>query len=95
MSIQWGRVFLAAFVMELVLFAIAVPLFLAGVGGVLIYVMSPAAFVATFAVTVWLGRKFASRLVLHGALIGLVGTLLSDRPPVRKGSAPNLRIEFI
>ncbi len=30
MSIQWGRVLLAAFLMELVLFAIAIPLFLSG-----------------------------------------------------------------
>jgi hypothetical protein len=76
MSIQWGRVFLAAFLMELVLFVIAVPLFLGGVGRVLIYVMPPAAFFATFAVTVWLGRKIASKLVLHGVLIGVAGTLM-------------------
>jgi hypothetical protein len=76
MSIQWGRVVLAAFVMELVLFGIAVPLFLSGLGGGLNYVMPLAAFFATFAVTVWLGRKIASRLVLHGVLIGVVGTLM-------------------
>jgi len=76
MSVQWGRVLLAAFLMELVLFVIAVPLFLGGLGQVLIYVMPPAAFFATFAVTVLLGRRIASRLVLHGVLIGVVGTLM-------------------
>jgi hypothetical protein len=76
MSIQWGRVLLAAFVMELILIAIAIPLFLSGAGRVLVYVIPPAAFIATFAVTVWLGRKIKSNLVLHGVLIGVVGTLM-------------------
>jgi hypothetical protein len=76
MSLQWGRVLLAAFLMELVLFAIAAPLFLRGVGWVLAYVIPPASLVATFAITVWLGRKFTSRFVLHGVLIGVAGTLM-------------------
>ena len=67
MSIQWGRVLLAAFLMELVLFAIAIPLFLSGAGRVLVYVVPPAALVATFAITVWLGRRINSNFVLHGA----------------------------
>jgi hypothetical protein len=76
MSIQWGRVLLAAFLMELVLFAIAIPLFLSGAGRVLVYVVPPAALVATYAITVWLGRGITSKLVLHGVLIGVVGTLM-------------------
>ncbi len=76
MSIQWGRVLLAAFLMELILFAIAVPLFLSGAGRVLVYVVPPAALIATFATTVWLGRKITSKFVLHGVLIGVVGTLM-------------------
>ena len=76
MSIQWGRVLLAAFLMELVLFAIAVPLYLSGAGRVNFYVVPPVALIATFAVTVWLGRKINSMFVLHGVLIGVVGTLM-------------------
>ena len=76
MSIQWGRVLLAAFLMELVLFAIAIPLYLNGAGRVLVYVVPPAALIATFGITVWLGRGIASRLVLHGVLIGVAGTLM-------------------
>jgi hypothetical protein len=76
MSIEWGRVLLAAFLMELVLFAIAAPLFLSGAGRVLIYVMPPGALIAAFAITVWLGRKITSKFVLHGVLIGIVGTLI-------------------
>jgi hypothetical protein len=76
MPIQWGRVLLAAFLMELVLFAIAAPLFLSGAGRVLVYVVPPAALITTFAITVWLGRKITAKFVLHGVLIGVVGTLM-------------------
>src|SRR5258708_13760588 len=76
MSILWGRVVLAAFVMELVLIGIAVPLFVQGYGRMLVYVIPPASLVATFVITVWLGRAIASRFVLHGALIGVVGTIM-------------------
>jgi hypothetical protein len=60
--------------MELVLFAIAIPLFLGGAGRVLVYVVPPAALIATFAITVWLGRRINSKFVLHGVLTGVVGT---------------------
>ena len=76
MSIQWGRVFLAAFLMELILFAIAIPLFLCGLGRTLVYVVPPAALISTYAVTVWLGSKIKANFVLHGVLIGIVGTLM-------------------
>jgi membrane-associated HD superfamily phosphohydrolase len=76
MSIQWGRVLLAAFLMELVLFAIAVPLYLSGAGRVNFYVVPPVALIATFAVTMWLGRGIRANFVLHGVLIGIVGTLM-------------------
>ncbi len=76
MSIQWGRVLLAAFLMELVLIAIAIPLTQSGASGALNYVIPPASFVATFAITVWLGRRFTSRPILHGVLIGVAGSLM-------------------
>jgi hypothetical protein len=76
MSIQWGRVLLAAFLMEVILVATAVPLFLGGLARVLVYVIPPEALLATFAVTVWLGRGINSKLVLHGVLIGIAGTLM-------------------
>jgi len=76
MSIQWGRIVLAAFLMELVLFAIAIPLNLSGARRVALCVVPPAALIATYAVTVWLGRRFSSRFVLHGVLIGVMGTLM-------------------
>jgi hypothetical protein len=76
MSIQWGRILLAAFPMEVILFAIAIPLFLGGAGRLLVYVVPPVALVATFAVTVLLGRRTKTKFVLHGVLIGVVGTLM-------------------
>jgi hypothetical protein len=76
MSIQWGRVLLSAFLMELVLFAIAIPLDMNGARRVALIVVPPAALIATFVITVWLGRGIASKLVLHGVLIGVAGTLM-------------------
>jgi hypothetical protein len=76
MSIQWGRILLAAFLMELVLFALAIPLTLSGARRIALYVVPPAALIVTYAFTIWLGRGIASKFVLHGALIGIVGTLM-------------------
>jgi hypothetical protein len=76
MSIQWGRVLLGAFLMELVLIAIAVPLTLSGAGWLLVYIVPPLSFLVTFAITVWLGQTIASRPVLHGVLIGIAGSLM-------------------
>jgi hypothetical protein len=76
MRIQWGRVLLAAFLMEVVLITIAVPVSLSGAGWVLVYVVPPAALIATFGVTVWIGQRIESRLVLHGILIGIAGTVM-------------------
>jgi hypothetical protein len=41
-----------------------------------LYVVPPGALIATFAITVWLGRGIKSKFVLHGVLIGVVGTLM-------------------
>jgi hypothetical protein len=76
MGIQWGRVLLAGFLMELVLIAMAIPLTLAGAERMLVYVIPPASLLAMFAITVWLGRGFTSRPILQGALIGVAGSLM-------------------
>ena len=76
MSIQWGRVLLAAFLMELVLFAVAVPLYLSDEGRVNFYVVPPVALISTFVITMWLGPGIKANFVLHGVLIGIVGTLM-------------------
>jgi len=73
---NWRRILLAAFLIELVLLAIAIPLNMSGAGRVNLYVIPPAAFLATFAITVWLGRGIKSKFVLHSVLIGIVGTAI-------------------
>lgn len=74
--IQWGRILLAAFLMEVLLIVLAIPLFLLGATATLNYTIPPAALAATFGVTLWIGRGIRSRLILHGVLIGIAGTLM-------------------
>jgi hypothetical protein len=76
MGIQWGRVVLAAFLMEVALVGIAVPLVVTGHGGVNFYAIPPASLVLTYVVTVWFGRRFSANFVLQGVLIGLIGTVM-------------------
>ena len=76
MGIQWGRVVLAAFLMEIALVGIAVPLAVSGHGDVNFYVIPPASLVLTYLVTIWFGRWFSANVVLHGVLIGVMGTLM-------------------
>jgi len=76
MSLQWGRILIAAFVTEIILLAIAVPINLSGAAGVNLYVIPPAALIATFAVTLWIGRRIKSKFIWHGVLIGIVATLI-------------------
>jgi len=75
-AIRWGRIVAAAFLMEVALIAIAIPFGVSGRGDALVYVMPPVSLIVTFLVTVWLGRAFASRFVLQGALVGVVGSLM-------------------
>lgn len=44
---------------------------------VALYVVPPVALLATCAFTMWLGRGIASKLVLHGVLVGIAGTLMN------------------
>lgn len=76
MPIHWGRILLAALLVELVLLAIALPLNMRGARQIALYTIPPASLIATYAFTVWLCKGIASKLVLHGALIGVAGTLM-------------------
>jgi hypothetical protein len=89
-----GRVVLAAFLMELALFAIAVPLHLSAAGRLNLYVIPPVAPIATFAITVWLGRPIKAKFAMHGVLVGVIGTLMyvaltpSEHGPKSRVSPP-------
>jgi hypothetical protein len=76
MAIQWGRVVLGAFLMEVALVGIAVPLFVSGHGDMNLYAIPPASLILTYVVTVWFGRGFSANFVLQGALIGVIGALM-------------------
>jgi hypothetical protein len=82
MKIQWIRVLVGGFLIEVLLAIVLVGGFAAA--GVSLDTISTAAavvigigcFVAAFVVVLWFGRRIDSHLVLHGFLMGLVATLL-------------------
>jgi hypothetical protein len=83
MRIQWLRVLLAGFLIEVVLAVVLTGGFAAagvdltkGVSPASALIIGIGCFVTAFLVVLWLGRGVASRLVLHGFLMGLVATLL-------------------
>lgn len=83
MKIQWLRVVLAGFLIEVVLavvlgggFAAAGVDLTTGVSTASSLIIGIGCFAAAFLVVLWLGRGIVSHLVLHGFLMGLVATLL-------------------
>src|SRR5262249_25336413 len=75
-DIRWGRIIGGGFLVELALFAIAIPVFALGAQGSLNYIVPPAAFIASIFGGVWVARKPPGRPVLHGTLAGVVATLI-------------------
>jgi hypothetical protein len=75
-GIRWGRVLLGGFLVEVVLFAITIPVFLlAGTQGIMAMVV-PALFIVDFLFGYWVARKVQAHFALHGLLVGVVATLL-------------------
>lgn len=76
MKIRWMRVVVTAILFEVVLFAITVLLSLfIEVEAVLVFV-PVFVFVVGFPFGMWIARKLSSGFVLHGALVGVVATLI-------------------
>jgi hypothetical protein len=73
--ILWGRILLGGLIAEAVLIGIAIPLSRAGQQPV-IYEALVGSFVMPFVLALWVGRRLASRFVLHGVLIGAAATLI-------------------
>src|SRR5262249_22148304 len=71
-NIRWGRIIGGGFLVELALFAIAIPVFALGAQDTLNYIVPPAAFIASIVVGIWVARKSAGRPILHGTLAGVV-----------------------
>jgi hypothetical protein len=81
--IQWVRVLLAGFLIEVVLAIVLVGGFAAAGVNIAISVSTSSAliigvgcFAVAFLIVLWLGRGARSRVVLHGFLMGLAATLL-------------------
>ena len=75
MRIQWIRVVLAALALELVLFAVLVPISFVNMAAFLVAVPI-GAFVFAFLVTSWLLKPVVSAVLLHGVLVGVVATIM-------------------
>ena len=75
-NIRWGWIVLGGFLAEVALIVIAIPVAILAGQASLTYVVPPASFVALLVFGFWIARKAQKHLVLHGALVGLVGVVL-------------------
>ena len=74
--IHWMRALIGGFLAEVSLFAIVIPVLKIFGQHALLYVVPPAALVTCFLFGLWVGRGLTSSFILHGALVGVVATLL-------------------
>jgi hypothetical protein len=75
-KIYWGRIVLGAFLLEAVLLVTLVPL-VPIFGQMVFFVAVPiGCFVFGFLFGMWVARKLRSGFILHGALMGILATLL-------------------
>ena len=84
-KLHWGRILGGAFLLELLLFLVLVPIGLTfGMPGapgatdftVFFIAVPVGCFVGGLAIAAWILRKVGSSRALHGALLGVVATLL-------------------
>jgi putative membrane protein (TIGR04086 family) len=75
-GVLWGRIALGGFLVELVLMALSVPVFIWGSETAVLYIGVIGSLVATFLFGIWAARRAASRQVLHGVLVGVVAMLV-------------------
>jgi putative membrane protein (TIGR04086 family) len=67
---------LGGFLAELAIFVAVIPLSLVAGQQSLLYTAPPASFVAAFVFGMWVASKAGQHRVLHGALVGIVATLI-------------------
>ena len=75
MKIGWRRVVLGALLLEIALFAVLVPISFVNLT-LFLTAVPIGTFTFGYFVTRWLLRRLSTRLVLHGALIGAVATVM-------------------
>jgi hypothetical protein len=76
---QWGRIVLAAVVLEVILALVEGPMSVFLKPNYPTFFRStihPVGFIVSYLIGWWGVRRISSRLVLHGALVGIVATLL-------------------
>ncbi|HEY2117668.1 MAG TPA: TIGR04086 family membrane protein [Candidatus Acidoferrum sp.] len=75
-GIHWVRILTGGFLAEVSVIAFVIPISLLFGQHSLLYTAPPASMVACFLFALWVGRRIDSRFVLHGALVGVVATLI-------------------
>jgi len=75
-TIRWVRILIGGFAAEVLVFAVVIPVVLLAGQRPLLYLVPPACFVSCLLLTIWVCRPLESGFVLHGALVGVVATVL-------------------
>jgi putative membrane protein (TIGR04086 family) len=75
-QIHWVRIIIGGFLAELSVIAFVIPVSMLFGKSSLQYTAPLASMVACFLFAFWVGRRAESHLVLHGALVGVVATLI-------------------
>ena len=73
---HWLRVLIGGFLAEVLVIALVIPISLLFGQHALLYAAPPASLLACFLLALWVARHIDSRFILHGALVGVVATLL-------------------
>src|SRR6476620_7519514 len=76
MKIYWIRVVAAAFLLEVALVAVTIPLLAVVSMQTLVPYVGPVCAIVGFPFGWWSARKAQSGFVLHGALVGIVATII-------------------
>jgi hypothetical protein len=76
MKIHWLRILLGGFLAEVAVFAAVIPVFRIAGQHALLFAAPVASLVMCFLFALWMTRGLQSGFVAHGALVGVVATLL-------------------
>jgi hypothetical protein len=75
-KLQWGRIVAGAFLLELALFVVFVPLLVSFDVPTVVPFVVVGCFVFGFVISWWMVRKVRGRHVLHATLIGVLATAI-------------------
>lgn len=75
-TIRCVRILIGGLLAEALILVVVVPVALLAGQRPLLYLVPPACFITCFFLAIWVCRPLESGFVLHGALVGIVATLL-------------------